>query len=121
MYKFSFYLLKVFKVFSSPGHTSGFKKNFLFPGGLHAAASQDFVQATFCDGPTPSHFETRVARFILVQHAKTDTNIPNEHKLSRNGHKIYQMDGKFTKFTSHIGIPVSSVARPSQDLPKLEF
>jgi hypothetical protein len=37
----------------------------------------------------PYHL-ARVARFFWVQHTKTGKNIPNDHK-------IYQMDGNFTK------------------------
>jgi hypothetical protein len=34
----------------------------------------------------------RVARFLMVQHTKTGTNIPNNHTYNiPNGHKIYQM------------------------------
>jgi hypothetical protein len=48
-----------------------------------------------CGHPDPAEekngAETRVARFVLVRNTKTGKNVPNEHKLYRNGNKKSQI------------------------------
>jgi hypothetical protein len=39
----------------------------------------------------------RVARFFLVLDTKTGINVPNEHRMYHNGHKISQMCLNFSK------------------------
>jgi hypothetical protein len=33
---------------------------------------------------------SRVARFFLLRDTKTVKNVPNQHKMFQNGHKIFQ-------------------------------
>jgi hypothetical protein len=54
----------------------------------------------------------------LTQDTKTEKNVPNDRKIS-NGHKIYQMAVKLTKWP--LNIPTSSIAKPSIIYPNWDF
>jgi hypothetical protein len=63
----------------------------------------------------PADLKTRFAKFSLVRHTQTGKNIPNGHKIYQmgtkyskwaqniaNGHKIYQMGTKYSKWPQNI-------------------
>jgi hypothetical protein len=59
---------------------------------------------------------SRVARFFSVKYTNTGKNIPQKHKIYvRNGHKIYQIAVKYTKWP--LNIPTSSIASHCKNYP----
>jgi hypothetical protein len=61
----------------------------------------------------------RVARFFVVQTYQNGKDVPNDHTLIPNGHKLYQMAVKYSKWSKNI--PRLSIPRPFKIYPNWNF